>query len=188
MSSSTETTSVASRFQQRIQIQTLFLLPGINGGIVYSLPDSADGFFSIDEHTGVISLERALDRELQSSYQLRAAASDLGSPRLSAVCALVVSVLDINDNPPVFEQREYATSVSEDAVVGKPLLRVHAASRDAEASGEISYNIVSGNEHGRFRVDPRTGRSPPGRRENCRVRTVNVRCVGSVLSYGLYIG
>lgn len=95
---------------------------------------------------------------MQSSYQLRATASDLGSPRLSAVCSLVVSVLDINDNPPVFEQREYATNVSEDAAVGKPLLRVHAASRDAEASGEISYNIVSGNEHGRFRVDPRTGR------------------------------
>lgn len=130
---------------------------GVNGAIVYSLPDSADGFFSIDEHTGVISLERALDREVQSAYQLRAAASDLGSPRLSAVCPLVVSVLDINDNPPVFEQREYAANVSEDAAVGKPLLRVHAASRDAEASGEISYNIISGNEHSRFRVDPRTG-------------------------------
>lgn len=136
------------------------LFPGISGpnsNIIYSLLDSADGFFSIDEQTGVISLERPLDRELQSTYELRALASDQGLPRLSSVCQVVVSVLDINDNPPVFEHREYTATVSEDVSVGTQLLRVQAASRDTEANGEISYGIISGNEHGLFSVDPRTG-------------------------------
>lgn len=132
-------------------------IPGLNSHIVYSLLDSADGFFSIDEQTGVISLERPLDRELQSTYELRALASDQGSPRLSSVCQVVVSVLDINDNPPVFEHREYTASVSEDVSAGTQLLRVQAASRDTEANGQISYSIISGNEHGLFSVDPRTG-------------------------------
>lgn len=132
-------------------------VPGLNSHVVYSLLDSADGFFSIDEQTGVISLERPLDRELQSTYELRALASDQGSPRLSSVCQVVVSVLDINDNPPVFEHREYTASVSEDVSVGTQLLRVQAASRDTEANGQISYSIISGNEHGLFSVDPRTG-------------------------------
>lgn len=130
---------------------------GLNSDIVYSLVTSADGFFSIDEHTGVISLERALDREVQSVYELRARASDQGSPRLAALCQVVVSVLDINDNPPVFEHREYAATVSEDVAPGTQLLRVQAASRDADANGEISYSIISGNEHGMFSVEPRTG-------------------------------
>lgn len=132
-------------------------IPGLNSDIIYSLLDSADGFFSIDEQTGVISLERPLDRELQSIYELRALASDQGSPRLSSVCQVVVSVLDINDNPPVFEHREYTATVSEDVSVGTQLLRVQAASRDTEANGEISYSIISGNEHGLFSVDPRSG-------------------------------
>ncbi|TMS23972.1 Protocadherin Fat 1 [Larimichthys crocea] len=138
---------------------------GLNSEILYSLLDSADGFFSIDEHTGVISLERPLDREVQSTYELKARASDQGSPHLSSLCQVVISVLDINDNPPVFEHREYTATVSEDVAVGTQLLRVQAASRDAEANGEISYSIISGNEHGMFSVDPHTeatdGGSPP---------------------------
>lgn len=136
-------------------------VPGLNGDIIYSLLDSADGFFSVDEQTGVVSLERPLDRELQSTYELRALASDQGSPRLSSLCQVLVSVLDINDNPPVFEHREYTASVSEDVSAGTQLLRVQAASRDSEANGEISYGIISGNEHGLFSVDPQTGTGTP---------------------------
>ncbi|KAM6972795.1 protocadherin Fat 1a [Aplochiton taeniatus] len=131
---------------------------GLNGAILYSLADSADGYFSVDERTGVVSLERPLDREAQAVYELKARATDQGSPRrLSSLCQVLVSVLDINDNPPVFEHREYVATVSEDLGAGTQVLRVRAASRDIEANGEITYAIVSGNEHGMFRVDPTTG-------------------------------
>lgn len=106
----------------------------------------------------MITLERPLDREVQSVYELKALASDRGSPRHSSLCEVVVSVLDINDNPPVFEHREYTASLSEDVAVGTQVVRVQAASRDADANGEISYSIISGNELGMFRVDPRSGR------------------------------
>ncbi|XP_041711685.2 protocadherin Fat 1a isoform X3 [Coregonus clupeaformis] len=131
---------------------------GLNSDILYSLADSADGHFSVDERTGVVALKKPLDREAQAVYELKARASDQGSPRrLSSLSRVTVSVLDINDNPPVFEHREYVAAVSEDVAVGTQLLRVHAASRDIEANGEIAYAIVSGNEHGMFSVDPRTG-------------------------------
>lgn len=133
------------------------LSPGLNSDILYSLVDSADGFFSIDEQSGVISLERPLDREVQAVYELRAQVGDQGSPRLSSLCQVVVSVLDINDNPPVFEHREYTATVSEDVAAGTQVLRVQAASRDTDTNGEISYSIISGNEHGMFSVDPHTG-------------------------------
>ena len=131
---------------------------GTNSDILYSLADSADGHFSIDERSGVVTLERPLDREVQAVYELRARASDQGSPRrLSSLSQVTVSVLDINDNPPVFERREYVATVAEDIAVGTQVLRVLAASRDIEANGEIGYAIVSGNEHGMFSVDPKTG-------------------------------
>ncbi|XP_077427254.1 protocadherin Fat 1a isoform X3 [Vanacampus margaritifer] len=130
---------------------------GLNGDVVYSLLDSADGWFAIDELSGIITLERPLDRETRALYELEARAADRGSPRLWASCRVLVSVLDINDNPPVFERREYAAAVPEDAAVGGQVLRVQAASRDLDANGEIGYSIVSGNEHGAFSVDPSTG-------------------------------
>uniref|UniRef100_A0A8C2CV56 FAT atypical cadherin 1a n=1 Tax=Cyprinus carpio TaxID=7962 RepID=A0A8C2CV56_CYPCA len=126
--------------------------------ILYSLLDSADGVFSIDEETGIVHLDRPLDRELQSLYTLRASATDRGSPqRLSSITTVSVSILDINDNPPVFERREYTATVAEDILVGTQVLRVHAASRDTEAGAEITYAIINGNERGAFRVDPHTG-------------------------------
>lgn len=105
----------------------------------------------------MISLERPLDREVQSLYELKARASDQGSPRLSSFCQVTVSILDINDNPPVFEHREYTANLLEDVVVGTQVLRVQAVSRDTDTNGEISYSIISGNEHGMFSVDPHTG-------------------------------
>ncbi|XP_072318668.1 protocadherin Fat 1a [Eucyclogobius newberryi] len=130
---------------------------GLNSDVLYSLLDSADGFFSIDDHSGVISLQRPLDREVQSAYELTARVTDQGSPHRSATAQVVISVLDINDNPPVFEHREYTATVAEDIAVGTQVLRVLAASRDTEANQEISYSIISGNEHGMFSVDSHTG-------------------------------
>lgn len=131
--------------------------PGVNGELVYTLLDSAEGAFSIDEHSGVLRLATPLDRQLRPSFSLRARATDRGWPRpLSAVCSVIVSVLDLNDDPPVFQHRDYITSVPEDVAAGTQVLRVHAANRDAEA--QISYTIVDGNDLGAFSVDTHTGK------------------------------
>ena len=49
---------------------------GLTRSVVYSLVDSADGLFSIEPVSGVLVLERPLDRETQDSYQLRVQATD----------------------------------------------------------------------------------------------------------------
>ncbi|KAM9622277.1 protocadherin Fat 1 [Trichechus inunguis] len=131
---------------------------GLNRKISYSLVNSADGQFSIHEVSGIIQLEKPLDRELQAVYTLTLKAVDQGLPRrLTATGSVVVSVLDINDNPPVFEYREYGATVSEDVIIGTEVLQVYAASRDIDANAEITYSIMSGNEHGKFSIDSKTG-------------------------------
>uniref|UniRef100_A0A4W3J9S8 FAT atypical cadherin 1b n=1 Tax=Callorhinchus milii TaxID=7868 RepID=A0A4W3J9S8_CALMI len=131
---------------------------GLNRKVLYSLVDSAEDHFSIDELSGIMSLEKPLDRELQGSYILKVKATDQGSLRkLSSVSTVLVSVLDINDNPPVFEHREYLATLSEDISVGTEVLQVFAASRDIEANAEITYSIINGNEHGKFSIDANKG-------------------------------
>ncbi|CAJ0944561.1 unnamed protein product [Ranitomeya imitator] len=140
------------------RVQAIDADAGLNQKVQYSLVSSAEGQFSIDEVSGIISLEKPLDRETQAIYTLTVRATDHGLPRkLSSVASIVVSVLDINDNPPVFEHREYIATLPEDIEVGTEVLQVYATSRDIEANAEISYQIISGNEHGKFSINQVTG-------------------------------
>ncbi|XP_035989151.1 protocadherin Fat 3a isoform X5 [Fundulus heteroclitus] len=126
--------------------------------VVYSLVDSAGGFFSIDKFTGIIILEHILDREVQSTHHITVCASDQGLPLpLYSLVNITITVLDINDNPPVFERRDQLATVPEDVGVGTEILRVYAASKDIGTNAEITYSIRSGNEHKNFYIHPLTG-------------------------------
>ncbi|XP_036391985.1 protocadherin Fat 3a [Megalops cyprinoides] len=131
---------------------------GVNRKVVYSLADSADSFFSIDKSSGIVVLEKLLDREVQSSYNITVRASDQGAEvKLSSLVNVTITVLDINDNPPVFERRDYLATVPEDVALGMEVLRVYAASKDIGTNAEIYYSIRSGNEQGKFQIDLVTG-------------------------------
>lgn len=128
--------------------------------VTYSLANSAGGSFSIDKASGIVVLERSLDREVQPAYQITVHASDLGQPvPCSSLVNVTITVLDINDNPPVFERRDQLATVPEDVGVGTEVLRVYAASKDIGTNAEITYSIRSGNEHGKFHIHPLTGES-----------------------------
>ncbi|XP_071780759.2 protocadherin Fat 3 [Centroberyx gerrardi] len=132
---------------------------GINRTLVYSLVDSANGFFSIDPVSGVVILEKPLDREVRESYRVRVQATDQAGQQgaLSSQVDLTVLVLDVNDNAPVFQRRDYAVTVPEDVAVGTEVLRVLATSVDIGPNAEITYNIRSGNELGKFTIDRSLG-------------------------------
>ncbi|XP_056328618.1 protocadherin Fat 1 [Danio aesculapii] len=131
---------------------------GMNGKIRYSFEDSAGGLFSIEESSGIISLERSLDKQTKAMHVLRVRAADQGFPhRLSSLGSVVVTVLDTNDHPPVFERREYISTVPEDVIIGTKLLKVFAASKDRQMTSQTTYSFSSGNELGAFRIDSQTG-------------------------------
>uniref|UniRef100_A0A8C2J657 FAT atypical cadherin 3b n=1 Tax=Cyprinus carpio TaxID=7962 RepID=A0A8C2J657_CYPCA len=132
---------------------------GLNRKIVYSLVDSAGGMFSTDPSSGVVILEKPLDREVQDSYQIRIKATDRagGDCSLSTEVDLTIMVLDVNDNPPVFQKQDYAVTVPEDVTVGTEVLRVFATSSDIGVNAEIYYRFLSGNELGKFSIDDSTG-------------------------------
>uniref|UniRef100_A0A8C3XJ89 Protocadherin Fat 3 n=2 Tax=Chelydra serpentina TaxID=8475 RepID=A0A8C3XJ89_CHESE len=131
---------------------------GVNRKVVYSLADSTDGYFSVDRSSGIIILEHPLDRELQPSYNISVKASDQSVvSSLSSFATVTITVLDINDNPPVFERRDYLVTVPEDTSPGTKVLAVFATSKDIGTNAEITYLIRSGNEKGKFRINSKTG-------------------------------
>ncbi|NXS98862.1 FAT4 protein, partial [Jacana jacana] len=114
---------------------------GFNGLVFYTLK-GGEGKMDIDT-SGLILLEKELDREKQGFYNLTVIASDQGQPMLSTARNLTVIIDDVNDNPPVFSSNRYEVNVTEDEVLGRALVTVSATDSDAGANALVQYRIVS---------------------------------------------
>ncbi|XP_072333668.1 protocadherin-16-like [Scyliorhinus torazame] len=106
---------------------------------------------------GSILLLDALDFETVAEYNLTIAASDRGIPQRSAVVYAIVTIQDVNDNPPVFNRTQYKVTVSESVAVGTEIVRVAAHDPDSGQNSVLRYTITSGDENGLFAVSEVTG-------------------------------
>ncbi|XP_062429972.1 protocadherin Fat 4 [Rhea pennata] len=126
---------------------------GVNGVVLYSLKQNPKGLFSINEETGAISLTGPLDINA-GSYQVEILALDMGVPQLSSNFILTVSVHDVNDNPPVFDQLSYEVTILESEAVNSRFFKVQASDKDSGVNGEIAYSIIEGNTGYAFGIFP----------------------------------
>uniref|UniRef100_A0A8C3SRV4 FAT atypical cadherin 4 n=1 Tax=Chelydra serpentina TaxID=8475 RepID=A0A8C3SRV4_CHESE len=126
---------------------------GVNGMVIYSLKQNPKGLFTINEQNGAISLIGPLDINA-GSYQVEILASDMGVPQRSSSFILTVSVHDVNDNPPVFDQLSYEVTISESEPVNSRFFKVQASDRDSGANGEVAYSIIEGNSGDAFGIFP----------------------------------
>uniref|UniRef100_UPI00398EB44D protocadherin-23 n=1 Tax=Pristiophorus japonicus TaxID=55135 RepID=UPI00398EB44D len=106
---------------------------------------------------GKLVIINVLDRELTNNYSLVVSASDRGTLPLNSTTIISITVLDVNDNPPVFKSLEYHVEVLESTPVKSKLIQVSAYDRDHGVNADIKYSIIAGNEKENFRLDPKTG-------------------------------
>lgn len=131
---------------------------GKNAEVVYSIAGGNEhNKFSINPETGVISVFEMLDYERVRDYLLTVQATDLGEPPLSNQAMVNITILDANDNAPIFSQLAYTIQISEDAHIGEIAIKVSATDLDSELNGKIRYSLVKGDHHQQFAIDPETG-------------------------------
>ncbi|XP_036168180.1 protocadherin gamma-A9 isoform X9 [Myotis myotis] len=137
---------------------------GLNSLQSYQL--SPNRHFSLDVRTGEdgtlnpgLVLERALDREEEAAHHLVLIASDGGEPPRSSTVHILVTVLDMNDNAPVFSQPIYQVTVPENVPPGTQLLTVRASDSDEGINGEVAYKFWKINEKQSplFQLNEKTG-------------------------------
>lgn len=97
---------------------------GRNGYVEYSLRDDGDLPFSLGPVDGLLRVYGSLDREQRSNYTLEITAKDRGEPPRSSSTVVSVTVLDENDNSPVFEPRQYFATIAENASIGASVIQV----------------------------------------------------------------
>ncbi|XP_046901950.1 protocadherin gamma-A11-like isoform X19 [Hypomesus transpacificus] len=83
-----------------------------------------------------------LDRELISDYNITITATDEGSPPLSSSKTIHLSVSDVNDNPPEFEEQSYSAYVSENNKPGSSICSVTARDPDWRQNGTVVYSLL----------------------------------------------
>ncbi|KAM9729569.1 protocadherin-16 [Menidia menidia] len=135
-----------------------FAIANGNEGNVFQIESSVRylegrGFQTV----GTLLLAELLDFETKPFYNLTLVVSDRGVPQRSSNVAALITVADVNDNPPLFSRAEYTVSLSEGAPSGTEIIRLTATDPDSTPNAEVQYSISSGDEVNLFSIDQWTG-------------------------------
>ena len=125
--------------------------------VEYALLNDEEIPFIIDRVTGNVSVNNSLDFEIEQSYVLEVVAYDLGTPSLNSTKNITISIIDLNDNPPILSNSSYVTGAFENSTVGTPLLvTITATDRDSGENKVIRFNLT-GDGSSDFAIHPDTG-------------------------------
>lgn len=153
---------------------------GVNQQMIYSIEkdsSNATDYFYIDENDGTVYLKQSLDHEEMHSHHFVVVATDKGVPSLSSTAHVWLSgkywiflqnlapyiilffylVIDMNDNPPKFEQMSYSCGVSVSAKRDQFVTMVQASDLDEIDQNSLRYSIVGGNDQQIYSMDSTTG-------------------------------
>uniref|UniRef100_A0AAQ4PGJ5 Cadherin domain-containing protein n=1 Tax=Gasterosteus aculeatus aculeatus TaxID=481459 RepID=A0AAQ4PGJ5_GASAC len=117
-------------------LQKYVLQPSDN--FLLKLHNQADGAKNVE-----MVLQKPLDREINEKISLALTAVDGGEPQMSGAMQILITVLDVNDNAPVFTQPIYKGSVAENAAKGTIVTTVSASDADSKLNGKVTYSITN---------------------------------------------
>lgn len=120
-------------------------------------------YFTLDRVTGVLTTEKALDREAMSLYQSVIIVYDEKLTNMSDTATLSISVLDKNDNSPEFifpSAVNNTISISNKFPVHHSFCQVQARDADVGRNAELTFTLIPDHRagNGTFAVDSKTGK------------------------------
>ncbi|XP_030000765.1 protocadherin gamma-C5-like isoform X3 [Sphaeramia orbicularis] len=86
-------------------------------------------------------VDKPLDRETQASFRLLLTAVDGGQPEKSGSTLLLIKILDVNDNAPVFDEPVKKVKLLENVALGTLVTKLNASDADSGHNGEISFHF-----------------------------------------------
>ena len=131
---------------------------GTNGLVTFSIVSgNTNEAFAIDNSTGFLSVKQNLDREAVAFYSLLLSASDNAPKPTSDFVRVNFTVLDENDNSPVFVNVVNFTIV-ENSAFGTNVGSISATDSDTGSNGQVRSSIIKGNKDDAFQINPISGK------------------------------
>ena len=119
------------------------LLSGVNGEIEYDIiKGDPYAVFKIDKSTGSISVGKQLDYEQIPVYNIVIQAQDRGFYPKSATSSVKIILLDVNDNPPTFDETLFEAVLKENSPPGTFVTQMIANDLDSPKNADISYGKI----------------------------------------------
>jgi hypothetical protein len=113
-------------------------------------------YFQINNGTGIIQIKKQIDFEKTERLNFTILAFDSGVPQLNTSATVLVTVLNLNDNDPVFSAKVYNATVDENSPNGTYVMTVKATDTDSGDYGKITYGLA-GEHSEHFAISPDTG-------------------------------
>ncbi|XP_014475326.1 PREDICTED: cadherin-86C-like [Dinoponera quadriceps] len=144
-----------------IQVRATDKDTGLFGSIKYTgITGRGSDAFTMDPDTGLITVAMgsSLDREMAAQLQLTVNACDENGKGNTGTVSLIVNLLDVNDNAPVFEMDVYEFTLNSDLTNFTTPAFIKATDADAEPpNNEIRYELIHGNYENKFYLNEITG-------------------------------
>uniref|UniRef100_A0A8C5NBA4 Cadherin-23 n=1 Tax=Gouania willdenowi TaxID=441366 RepID=A0A8C5NBA4_GOUWI len=124
--------------------------------LIYSLEGSSQ--FRLNSRSGEITTTALLDRELKSEYILivRAVDGGVGPQQKTGIATVNITILDINDNSPMWRDEPYHANVVEMSPINTDVLSVLAVDPDNGNNGTVEYSISPENPF--YNINSSTGK------------------------------
>lgn len=133
--------------------------------IIYDLVENPNDYFVIDVNSGEIRVDRELDRESLTAssgvLSLKVRASELvnGIPgtdeTTSSTADVTITIRDVNDEAPTFNQQEYDVSIPENVPFGTPLANLNMEVKDTDTGPNALFKLSLIDSTGKFSVEPK---------------------------------
>eukprot|EP00111_Clytia_hemisphaerica_P010201 TCONS_00029810-protein len=121
---------------------------------IYQLRNSRDiTSLALDTNTGVITTTMPLSYEKTKYFSMEVSAFIEGQTE-SSNAVVSVTVINLNNNPPVFTRSSLTVNVAENSGHIPSLVCLFAIDKDG---GDVTYSIESGNTGNVFSIDKNTG-------------------------------
>ncbi|XP_048399408.2 protocadherin beta-15-like isoform X1 [Stegostoma tigrinum] len=161
---------------------------GNNGVITYSISSHSTfgvrDLFSVDSKTGEIRVKGKLDYEENKAFGINVQVTDGAPDAMSGHCEVLVSILDVNDNPPDMTLTSLPGAISEDAPLGTVVALFSAADKDSGRNGQVQCHVSNKLP---FRIDYSLKNyygllvQHPLDRENCSNYEITITCTDAGL-------
>ncbi|KAK7902003.1 hypothetical protein WMY93_018772 [Mugilogobius chulae] len=142
-----------------IQVEATDRDEGKNARVQYSINrGNVKGQFYIHSQTGEIDVISPLDYEAHREYNLGIKAQDGGRPPLNNITGMVViQVVDVNDNAPMFVSTPFQASVLENVGIGHSVIHIQANDADSGENSRLEYRLTDTTPGFPFIINNSTG-------------------------------
>ncbi|KAJ4946308.1 hypothetical protein JOQ06_023976 [Pogonophryne albipinna] len=108
----------------------------ITGPVPFKLKSNYKNYYSL-------LVDRPLDRESVSQFNVSITATDEGTPSLSSTSVITVQVSDVNDNPPRFLEPLINVYVKENSPIGTTIHVLTTLDSDLNENAKARYHLIN---------------------------------------------